>query len=224
MSSIEATIERIADKLRRLREADTGFGVHGASRHQYRLEPVWTEAAVKAWEEEYGVELPADYRLFLQRVGDGPAGPGYGLCSLARFTDGGGIRRPFPFPKPFHGMRAEGDDTLDNRAKNEALTAACAVWRQIPVGQGALSLVDYGCGITGKLVLNGPFRGHIWIVDPNEPGCFPFLHAEGLHMPDGDCDWESTRALTFAEWYEHWLDHARPEAVPTPERKWWRFW
>lgn len=84
---------RIHARLAAVRDADPGFARFGASQHRYRLGPVLSEADVEAFEVRRGVTLPAAYRSFLLHVGDGGAGPHYGLLRLE------GTDRPGPDPQ-----------------------------------------------------------------------------------------------------------------------------
>lgn len=75
-------VDRIARKLADLKAADPTFRAFGAYMHQYRLGPTLTDAALRKVERYYAIELPADYRSFLTTIGNGGAGPGYGLERL----------------------------------------------------------------------------------------------------------------------------------------------
>src|SRR5262245_59586756 len=81
--------------LHRLRAADTGLRVFGSEQHRYRLGPVLSEAELVAFERDNAIRLPEDYRRFLSAVGNGGAGPFYGLEPLSTF--GHDLSRPFPF-------------------------------------------------------------------------------------------------------------------------------
>jgi hypothetical protein len=214
MSATELTLNRINDKLRRLRKLDMDYQVFGAHSHRYQLGPRWNDAALSRWERDHAIALPDEYRLFLLYVGDGPCGPGYGLEPLSVLSGAPGLHDPFPFDAPFHGLIAETDPTLDNAARNEAHARYCEVWQRTPLMGGALSLVHYGCDIWARLVLNGPFRGQLWLLDSNEPGYYPFDHNAVLHDPNAEWDWATTKGFTFFPWYEHWLDHALRAALP----------
>src|SRR5438552_14698202 len=63
-------------------------GVFGESAHPYRLHPVLTEAEVLAFQAAHGIRLPDDYREFITRVGNGGAGPYYGLFKLGEMDHG----------------------------------------------------------------------------------------------------------------------------------------
>jgi hypothetical protein len=54
----------------------TVFGVIG---HHFVLNPPLTEAEVVAFEQGHQVRLPPDYRHFLTSIGNGGAGPYYGV-------------------------------------------------------------------------------------------------------------------------------------------------
>ena len=51
----------------------------GVADHQYRLGPPVDLAFVRAMEKKYHFRFPDDYVQFITEVGDGGAGPGYGL-------------------------------------------------------------------------------------------------------------------------------------------------
>jgi hypothetical protein len=82
--TLEEQMAELADELRQLRAADTEFRVFGSPSHRYVMRPVLSEQALREFEAARGVRLPDDYRLFLRTVGDGAAGPSYGLQSLEK--------------------------------------------------------------------------------------------------------------------------------------------
>src|SRR5437016_4283502 len=73
---------RVKEKLDRLRQKDAAFQVFGADQHEYRLNPCLTEAQIQKFERAYEITLPPDYRAFLMEVGNGGAGPYYGIVPL----------------------------------------------------------------------------------------------------------------------------------------------
>ncbi len=64
--------------------------------------------------------------------------------------------------------------------------------------------------MTAHLILNGPFRSHIWLHDPNASCFVPFNETAYLHYTDSTdiATADTNTTFTFAAWYEHWLDHA----------------
>src|SRR3954471_13202596 len=94
-------LRRLADLDRR----DQRRRVFGASSHDYKLDPPLPVAVIEAFEGRHGVSLPEDYRHFITEVGNGGAGPYYGLLPFAkddedRDGEGGGLvgapGKPFP--------------------------------------------------------------------------------------------------------------------------------
>ncbi len=77
-----AQLDRIAHKLDHLRAADGAFSVFGSDSHGYFLGPKLKERDLVAVEQRLGVRLPKEYRLFLAHLGEGGAGPFYGLFTL----------------------------------------------------------------------------------------------------------------------------------------------
>jgi len=74
--------EFIRRSLERLRTHDPECSLFGAVRHEYQLNPPLAESSVVAIERQYGMHLPDDYRAFLTTVGNGGAGPYYGVFRL----------------------------------------------------------------------------------------------------------------------------------------------
>ena len=69
-------VERILEQARRM---DPKLELFGVSDHQYRLGSPVDLSFVLSIEEEYHFRFPEDYVQFITEVGDGGAGPGYGL-------------------------------------------------------------------------------------------------------------------------------------------------
>ncbi len=72
-------LQRIREKLDYQTAIDTEFSSFGAYMHQYRLGRTLSEDELIEYESFFGVQLPDDYRAFLMHIGNGGAGPGYGL-------------------------------------------------------------------------------------------------------------------------------------------------
>jgi len=76
----------------------------------------------------------------------------------------------------------------------------------VPRRDGVLPLVDYGCGIDGLLVLEGRYRGQIWIASDDGAYYMPFGQHEELHVGTST-SWtpvDTPREYGFLDWYEHW--------------------
>ena len=204
--------DRILKKLNRLREADPQHELHFADEHFYNLEPTLTEAELRSAAKYYSISFPQDYRTFLKRVGNGSAGPGMGLEPLLPRKGKGpkSPSKPFPLQRP-HQRNSEmwnldegdwSDETKQYAKKHEETNAT------LDCQAGTFELVNYGCGISAKLVLNGRFRGQVWVLDPNNGEYVPFGEFANLHYPDQQLKKkDQQKPFTFTEWYEHWLDH-----------------
>jgi hypothetical protein len=79
------TAQQIAELhqlVNRLRTADQSCRVFGSDRHRHRFGPALPSARAKAFESAHSINLPPDYRCFLTTIGNGGAGPYYGLAPL----------------------------------------------------------------------------------------------------------------------------------------------
>lgn len=189
----DGVLGRIEDKLRRVREM--GAQPFGAESHGMRLHPPLSPEAVAAMEARIGVALPEEYRAFITRIGDGGAGPAYGMYGLETALHASGasevpelLRLPFP-----HTERYDPDSDpevlafFDRRDTGEVSEEELDLYG-IRLRSGALVLCHEGCGYLHFLVVTGPARGTMWIDSRGSDQGFGPLN------------------VTFAEWYERWLD------------------
>lgn len=135
------TTEKIAelqDLLRRLSERDRDFRTFGSDHHRYEVGPVLTEEELSCFEANHGIFLPADYRCFLSTVGNGGAGPFYGMAPLDAF--GRNLSKPFPLTEAADDLP---DATIDELG-------------------GILEFCEQGCGTYSYLVVCGPAYGTVW--------------------------------------------------------------
>jgi hypothetical protein len=192
---LDAALERIAEKLRQAQAA--GAQPFGAEQHGMRLRPPLAPDNAAAAEARLGVALPEDYRAFVTRVGDGGAGPAYGMFSLDDALRRSGVDRvPELLRLPFrHVERYEPEEDEEWNAfwdrvvegeVGEAEKREWPLWER----RGALELCDEGCGYLHFLVVTGPARGTMWIDHRSSSAGFEPLR------------------VTFLEWYERWLDDA----------------
>ena len=77
-----AWAKRILKLLEQAKAKDSDFVRFGADSHQYKLSPPASEETIQKFEEQEGIRLPEEYRDFLLFVGNGGAGPYYGLYGV----------------------------------------------------------------------------------------------------------------------------------------------
>ena len=147
-------IKALVDQLRSL---DTDFRVFGADSHRYRVGPTLSESTIEDFETKHDINLPPDYRLYLQLVGDGRglptpqgfcpkggAGPSYGPYSLLEMHVGHRINQPFPLKSKVELP----EESPYNKWSDD-----------IP---GALEISTRGCASHTHLIVKGPQYGTIW--------------------------------------------------------------
>ena len=161
-----------APRVQRLQEKAKKAGV--------KLCPPVEEADLVQFEQSRGVTLPAEYRTFLQSLGNGGSGPpAYGLCGLGEMPSdfnwpAPDLSKPFPFTKAW--VWEDGDVSAEG-AKTD-------------VTHGVLVLGTDGCGQYWTLVANGPASGQVWML--TDVGVTPLVPS-----------------MTLLEWYDAWLDGQR---------------
>ena len=72
----------IRKQIQKAANKDPEYKVFGAQKHKYQLNPVTTIEKIRQFEQKYSLKLPEEYVFFLTQVGNGGAGPYYGLYSL----------------------------------------------------------------------------------------------------------------------------------------------
>jgi hypothetical protein len=175
--------------------------------HGFVLNPTLPEPEVAAFEAAQRVTLPTSYRRFLVEVGNGGAGPNYGLyplgmChhlrSLVRWTEQPGrIGRPsepFPFTRGWNDLRGRPED--DDEEYDEKMEAWQGRYFDPQLMNGAIPLSDCGCGIGDWLVVTGPEAGNVWRDSRSDHSGIHPLRVGGQPR------------LTFEEWYAAWLRSA----------------
>ena len=194
-------------RLLELRRLDTGCAVFGSARHRYALNPVKTNAEIADFEKRFGIVLPEGYRLFLTTIGNGGAGPYYGLESLENslFLDldykhnrPGELldpSKPFPFTEPWN----LAFDPQAGASRDAAYQQFEERYSDDQWVSGLLRICNFGCGVSMNLVVNGREYGNIWVDSRcNDSGIYPD-HSGQVGRMD------------FLTWYELWLDKSLKE-------------
>ncbi|WP_222982697.1 SMI1/KNR4 family protein [Flagellimonas meishanensis] len=137
----------ILKQLSFLRKNDTALIAFGSSVHKYELNPTLEESDILAFEKKEGVKLPKGYRDYLKNIGNGGAGPSYGLYSLEEARNGAGWHHP---------IKSLNDKTDDETEH-----------------PGELLISHNGCGLFTWLKITGS-NGEIWFdgrTNCQEPYC-----------------------------------------------------
>lgn len=140
-------LKRLVDTLG---ERDRTYRVFGSGAeqgsHHYLFRPKLTDHQLVEFERQFGVELPRDYRLFLSLIGDGGAGPSYGVVSLAEASRCSDLSTPFAWSagSAKHSLESEEEFNL---------------WERRP---GCLEICHHGCGYYDLLIVNGATAGWLW--------------------------------------------------------------
>jgi hypothetical protein len=206
----------ILEKIKKLKDLDAERKIFGAKYHDYQLNPCLDEETINSLEKRYGIKLPDEYRKFLLEIGNGGAGPYYGLFKLGEQDSGWGFcswedgyllgnpADPFThqdkwnLPDSFwseapHSKEWKSEEEYDQA--NEAWdTRLNELYWASAVMNGAIPICHLGCALRQWLVVTGLERGNVWGDERVDwKGIYPLVTEEG-------------KRVTFSEWYISWLD------------------
>jgi len=201
----------IRDGLRRLARAMPK--VFGADEHGFKVNLPLSEAEVAAFEAKHRIRLPGDYRQFITQIGNGGAGPYYGVSPLGYMDGTSGALVPwdkpytivshlaveFPHREAWNDFTGRPADELadQNEEEYERQMAAFEGRYFAPtVMNGAFPICHIGCALRVWLVVTGEQRGHLWRDGRAEDtGVSPIL------LKDGS-------PAEFSGWYREWMGEA----------------
>jgi SMI1 / KNR4 family (SUKH-1) len=211
---MEEVFAGIRDALAALRASPQPLDVFGSQAHRFRIHPPLSEEAVREFEQAHRVTLPAEYRGFLIHVGNGGAGPAYGLFKLAEMDDGHGhapwredngfigvLSKPFPHTEPWNDLSGEPEEDLErDMAEDPEYEEAYNMWEKdywSPANvNGAVPICHLGCAYRQWLVVTGPEAGNVWCDDRVDKAGLRPLEQPGRER------------VSFLQWYQSWLDEA----------------
>ncbi|MEM8672001.1 MAG: SMI1/KNR4 family protein [Planctomycetota bacterium] len=199
------SIESIRESVEQCRRAKRLHGVFGAESHEFILNSPLSPSEVARFEFEHKIKLPEGYRRFLTEVGNGGAGPFYGVFKLGEMDDSfthrrwkqndgfiGELSEPFPHterwndlpPCPVDGQNEDATEAFDD-----------TYWSSENV-HGAIPICHQGCAYRNWLIVTGPEAGNVWEdLRVDHEGLKPVELSNG-------------RRAGFLEWYDAWLCEA----------------
>jgi hypothetical protein len=201
----------------------------GSNGHQYKLRPPLPGSVIESFERQHGIALPQDYQYFITVIGDGGAGPFYGVfpfgqhddchdyCAWERGHLVGDVSKPFPhltdwnLPASFWNNEPDPSPDIPIEAEDKLMEAwdkelEEKYWNPSLVN-GAIPICHLGCAQRQWLIVNGTQHGYVWGDDRvDNKGLYPIKDESGGQM-------------TFSDWYTSWLYQAlRTIGSNTPGR------
>jgi len=153
--------------------------------HRYRLETPLAADKLATFERQHGITLPHDFRQFLTQLGNGGAGPDYGIFAL-----GQGEEEPLPEAVLKNLCTSF---ALDERWNDTGLLEEPERYYGYELLAGAMPIATHGCAMDYWLVVSGPHKNEIWFDKRTDgEGVEPVCEMDGRHT-------------TFGQWYARWL-------------------
>lgn len=178
----------IYELLNKANEVDREYKVFGASKHKYKLNSPASMDEIRALEAELNITFPEEFVYFYTEIGNGGAGPYYGLYSLE------GIKRNCD-SKQNDSIQPLIDSNLSNATwyklmeQMEADDDACdEIYQQ--VSSGVVIIGTQGCTFDNLLMFKGSEAGKIVYIDWNLESEYPPV---------------LTR-MSFLEWYVSYFE------------------
>lgn len=191
-----------------LASAGIESSVFGAEHHGFRVNPPLTETDVCDFEARWRIALPDEFRSSLLPVGNGGAGPGYGLYPLGKCMHLRELRDcdpetlkpsdPFPHSLPWNGLKDKPDpnNVSDLALYDERAAVFLPRYFDSNWSSGAIPLSTRGCGLKVILVVTGLEKGTVWHDD--RAAC------EGIYPVKQS----GSERIGLFDWYRGWLNEA----------------
>lgn len=194
--------DEILAALKQARRMDLRRELFGADKHKYQLNLPIRASFVRALEEKYHFSLPDDYFHFITEIGDGGAGPDYGIEPFAKLAEKGqdpyaaeymaayrnSLKMPFA-PRP---MRADELETFAIGTKEDFAQHPDRYFVYQKSDEESCHLDGFyvlgtqGCQWDFGLVTAGEMRGSVFVTD----------NTGAYHLA----------ADSFEAFYQNWLD------------------
>lgn len=187
----------IEEKLKKLIELDKDFSIFGSESHEYIINSKLTEEEIQNFEAKNQLTLPSEYREYLKNIGNGGAGPFYGLLELEdndnNLTDLS-MEFPYTYDKPLKLVEIyETMDEMDDENEEEQEQFLNEIYEKSV--RGIIFLAHEGCGMYSVLVVKGEEYGNVWYFDfANDAGTYPLTSEK------------TGKSMKFFEWMELWID------------------
>jgi SMI1/KNR4 family protein SUKH-1 len=212
MSHLDPTY--IYESMRRLARAKVK--IFGAEEHGFKLNPPLSEPEVAAFEAKHSIRLPDGYRHFITQIGNGGAGPYYGVFPLGHMDHGfdlapwnkpgsivGDLASDFTWREAWNDLTGYPPDELadeDEEEYDRQLNAFEARYFAPSLMNGAFPICHMGCALRVWLAVTGQQRGRLWRDGRAEQtGLSPILLKNGS-------------PADFSRWYMEWMQDALLQA------------
>ena len=209
------TKESIHFYLKELELRDSSRSVFGSNSHDYQLLPPLDIQVISDFESKKNIVLPLDYKYFISEIGNGGAGPKYGLFPFHMHHSGhdlvdwkedfdvGDLAKHFPHkdawnlpalfweqePDPSPDISDEEEDEMNEIWQQKLIEN---YWRTDLIN-GSIPICDLGCASLHLLVITGERKGSVWADERAD--------CKGI-IPLKD---KNDEPLTFSSWYLKWL-------------------
>lgn len=183
-------LEQIKTEFQRLKTSDPNFNEFGAGHHKYILNPPLSKNEVKVFEKRNEISLPLCYRSFITKLGDGGAGPFYGLMTLEEKQRAPQLLPEYLKSAPIIHPDLTDEEWQEIRGKLESysrINRSKYLKELNRIYQGLLCIGDQGYSYYTMLVVSGEHKGRIVYI------------TSALHKP------MFHRADNFLDWYKCWL-------------------
>lgn len=169
-------IKKLIDKVA---EKDKKYEIFGASAHKYHLHETVSPAWVKEFEKQYQIKLPEEYVFFITKIGNGGAGPYYGIRPLSLDKKDEkcykNLSKPSVFDENYPQFYKEclalrkdgesGEQAFSHEKEDELNSRFDAMCDRIE--DGVLNINTQGCTYDTLFVVSGSRRGEIVYLDWN---------------------------------------------------------